>query len=106
MHVVRCFRSRRYARLWIVSRNLSLRRRHQAHGASGIVAPAIWIGKFFADVMQPGALIFQAGAVALIKDRRGYKDEQIAFRAGVEFFLEEITQERHIAQERHFGATL
>src|SRR4030095_588534 len=58
----------------IIGHDLAVRGRDEAHGAFGIVSPAVRIGKFLAAVMQTGDLIFEAGTVALLENRRRHKD--------------------------------
>ena len=56
--------------------------------------------------MQSADLVFQAGAVMLVDDRRRHEDEQVALGPGVQMVLKEITENGHVAEQRHLGARL
>src|SRR2546423_3413720 len=56
--------------------------------------------------MQPAHLIFEARAVMLVDDRRRDEDKQVTFHPRIQLFLEEVTQDWDIAQERNFRARL
>ena len=51
-------------------------------------------------MIEAGHLIFEAGAVALLDDGRRDEDEQVALDAGVQLFLEEIAEDRDVAEDR------
>jgi len=48
----------RRPRLGVVGRELTMGRWNQAHRAFGVISPTVRISVFFADVMEPGNLIF------------------------------------------------
>src|ERR1041385_879614 len=56
--------------------------------------------------MQTADLIFEAGTVMLVDDRRRDEHEQVAFHPRIKFFLEKIADDWDIAQQRNFGVLL
>src|SRR5437870_1470077 len=61
--------------LWIICRHLTISSGNQSNRALGIITPAVRIGIFFAGVMQSTNLVFEAGSVMLIDDRRRHEHE-------------------------------
>ena len=56
--------------------------------------------------MHTTDLVFQAGAVTLVDDGRRHENQQVSLCPNIAPALKEITEERHISDERNLGAGL
>ena len=57
-------------------------------------------------MMQAGDLVLEASAVTLFEDRRSDENEEIAFGAGVQVFLEEVAEHGDVTHDRDLGLAL